>query len=512
MNDRTKRESIVNFALKNGIKLPTDFRAGDGTYKNSEAAKELAGRIFATMDAAVEAYFATGDKGTAQKNLSALADMICQLDKNAQTKRFAVQGELDQLSAKMKRADASLSDKKTVLEFTAQTLELLDYYSKIGERGMNPTNSARLAAMLNNVIDTIENSVCDGYSNKANYSAIGVANVLINIRNDVSTGIVSSITLGEMEKELAKELALWCDLQNAPAAKDICPENYKVKLNHKDMFAALTQVPEIKEMADETFTAYVKADARNRSKEIAANMDLLHSKYVAYENEINSVMDLADNGRISDAEADAKIVELERKQAELQEQYNKLNSKKELMKPEVEANEKFYGCMDMIKSKYDFYCENAQYPIFVQLFSPSEFDYSGVIRMMTTNPSEDTMRKVKETVYTFAANLAKREAAIKQQNAMFEEIYARQRSGNRGSILDDIPATMNPTENADIRNHNSSGMGNNGGMPEQGSSLARRRAARAAQGQNQGNQEQQRTNTQEQKQDTQIFNGYSNDN
>ena len=39
MNDRTKRESIVNFALKNGIKLPADFRGGDGTYKNSEAAK-----------------------------------------------------------------------------------------------------------------------------------------------------------------------------------------------------------------------------------------------------------------------------------------------------------------------------------------------------------------------------------------------------------------------------------------------------------------------------------------
>ena len=45
MNDRTKRESIVNFALKNGIKLPADFRAGDGTYKNSEAAKELAGSL-----------------------------------------------------------------------------------------------------------------------------------------------------------------------------------------------------------------------------------------------------------------------------------------------------------------------------------------------------------------------------------------------------------------------------------------------------------------------------------
>ena len=508
MNDRTKRESIVNFALKNGIKLPADFRAGDGTYKNSEAAKELAGRIFATMDAAVEAYFATGDKGTAQKNLSALADMICQLDKNAQTKRFAVQGELDQLSAKMKRADASLSDKKTVLEFTAQTLELLDYYSKIGERGMNPTNSERVRAILNNVIDTLENKVCDGYSNKANYNAIGVANVLIDIRNDVSTGIVSSITLSEMERTLEKELALWCDLQNAPTAKELCPENYKVKLNHKDMFAALTQVPEIKEMAEETFKAFVKADARTRCSEISAKMDQLANQNEAYKNELKSIALLYKNGRIGKPEAEAKIVEIQGNQAKLNEDYNKLNSRLALMKPEVEANEKFYGCMDMIRSKYDFYCENAQYPIFVQLFAPSEFDYSGVIRMMTTNPSEQTMRKVKETVYTFAANLAKREAAIKEQNEMFEEIYARQRSGNRGSILDDIPATMNPTEKVDINNHN---LNRNGAGSSTGGSALDALLAELDAEENQVVNPLPNNNA-EQKQDTQIFSGYNNDN
>ena len=436
MNDRTKRESIVNFALKNGIKLPADFRAGDGTYKNSEAAKELAGRIFATMDAAVEAYFATGDKGTAQKNLSALADMICQLDKNAQTKRFAVQGELDQLSAKMKRADASLSDKKTVLEFTAQTLELLDYYSKIGERGMNPTNSERVRAILNNVIDTLENKVCDGYSNKANYNAIGVANVLIDIRNDVSTGIVSSITLGEMERTLEKELALWCDLQNAPTAKELCPENYKVKLNHKDMFAALTQVPEIKEMAEETFKAFVKADARTRCSEISAKMDQLANQNEAYKNELKSIVLLYNNGRIGKPEAEAKIVEIQGNQAKLNEDYNKLNRRLALMKPEVEENEKLYSSMDLIKRTYDFYCNDGQYVTLASVFCPSELDYDSVTRAFTTNCRGANMHEATKIICNFADKLKKRNDYIDAENDMFEQKYSKyKRRGNGIEII-----------------------------------------------------------------------------
>ena len=131
--------------------------------------------------------------------------------------------------------------------------------------------------------------------------------------------------------------------------------------------------------------------------------------------------------------------------------------------------------------------------------------------MMTTNPSQETMLKVKETVYTFAANLAKREAAIKQQNEMFEEIYARQKSGNRGSILDDIPATMNPTQKVDISAHNSSGV-SEGGIPAAGSRLAARRAMRAAQGQTQENQEQVKATNAEQKADAQIFTAFGNDN
>ena len=90
---------------------------------------------------------------------------------------------------------------------------------------------------------------------------------------------------------------------------------------------------------------------------------------------------------------------------------------------------------------------------------------------------------------------------------MFEEIYARQRSGNRGSILDDIPATMNPTEKVDINNHN---LNRNGAGSSSGGSALDALLAELDAEENQVVNP--LPNNAEQKQDTQIFSGYSNDN
>jgi hypothetical protein len=170
--------------------------------------------------------------------------------------------------------------------------------------------------------------------------------------------------------------------------------------------------------------------------------------------------------------------------------------------------------MDMIRGKYEYYSESGQYPIFAQLFGPKEFDYSGVIRMMTTNPSADTKRKVKETVYTFAANLASREEAIKENSKMFEEIYDRQKNRGKqtGSILDNIPEGMKHPEKVNIADYNRAGS-TGSGISAGGSRLAARRAQRAAQqGQINGNQEQVKASAgNEELKENPIFN-FGNDN
>ena len=421
MNDRNKRDSIASFATQNGIKLPASFRDGDGTYRGSEEAKKLANRIFDQMDVVVECYFATGEKGTAQKNLSELADMICELDKNAQTKRFAVQGDFEKLSAKIVAPDQSKNDKATIIAYVKQTLEHLPFYVEQGKSGMTPAIGERLEKMLNNTLHRIETEVVDGYSDKANIAATYIANQIVTIRNDLSTGMISTLYVNKYEAELNKRLDEWAALKNAPTPKELAQDQYKIVFDPDDLYSALVEVPEIKVLAEAFFDEIEKMDPTKKYNELKASFNDLKAQYNAKEKEIGEVLDAADNGRISEAEANRRITDIENEKKEINKKGAVLNGRIKSLEVDVEANAPIAASMSMIKDKYELLADGNQYSIFVPIFRPSEFDYNGIIRMMKTNPSPETMLDVQVTISTFAKNLDAREAAAREKAEFFKK-------------------------------------------------------------------------------------------
>ena len=442
MNDRQKRESLVAFANQNGLKLHKDFRDGDGTFRGSDAVKGLAKEIYGAMDNVIEAFMASGDKGTAQKNLAELSEYICMLDKDGQRNRFQIQGKFEQMSAKIKTPDPAKNDKNAICSFIRQTINHMPYYIQRAENGMTPELGGRIVKALEDSLNVIETQVVDGYSLKANNAAIGVANTLINIRNDVSTGMTSTFNVADFEQEMKELMQEWTAIKSAPSPKEIAPDDYKVRLNHNDTFSALCKIPEIKNLAQTFFGILDRNDPSHRYNEITSKIqDIINQNNNLNADNANQVS-LLDNGRITKEQALANIKANKAKQEMLTKEYNKYLGQQNNLKAEMEANEKFRGSMDVIKDKYEYYAEGTQYPIFAQLFSPTEFDYNGLVRMMSTNPTPATMMKVRETIHAFASNLAQREEAIAEQNKMFEEIYERQKSRNSDSILDKIPESM----------------------------------------------------------------------